>query len=161
MRTFDDSGLQFFLLFQTGANYFFWALNEEAEVPEHFDRLGPNLLVGRRTGFAFWTDPGQRKILAAVHREQVLRNTASDGPFDQLAENDAVQTHLARWMERAQPALRGRIDELGYYTDHRAGSRVALTCYGTYDAPDELLALIARAGAAPDPLRYFSEAGLR
>ena len=38
-RTFDESGIQFFLLFNTNRNYFSWVLNEEDKVPDIFDAI--------------------------------------------------------------------------------------------------------------------------
>ncbi len=161
MRTFDESGLQFFLLFNTNANYFFWVLNEEAPVPEHFDQLAPDLLVGRRTGFAFWVDGNDspRKVLAAVRRDRVARNEEDDGPFDQLADNYAHQTHVAQWMERAQPSLKGRIDQYGYYTDTHPPTRVALANYGTYTTPATLIQFMERAKTSADPCQFISRGG--
>ena len=55
-RTFDESGYQFYLLFNERADYFFWVLNEEGPMPDEFDAAGDDLLFGRRSGFAFWID---------------------------------------------------------------------------------------------------------
>jgi hypothetical protein len=55
-RTFDKSGYQFFLLFNEKSNYLFWVLNEEPGVPDVLEPAGEDLLVGRRSGFAFWVD---------------------------------------------------------------------------------------------------------
>jgi hypothetical protein len=160
MRTFDESGIQFFLLFDTAANCFFWVLNQEAPVPEHFDRLAPDLMLGRRTGFAFWQDAEQppRLVLASVYQASVDQNDFADGPFDQLADNDADQTRIAWWMERADPRLHGKIDRFGYYTDGRPG-RVALTTYGTHRNADDVTRFVARAKASANPHRFISRAG--
>ena len=52
-RTFDESGYQFYLLFNERANYFLWVLNEEQPVPDVLDPRDEDLLVVRRSGFAF------------------------------------------------------------------------------------------------------------
>jgi hypothetical protein len=160
-RTFDESGIQFFLLFNTTGNYFFWVLNEEEIVPDEFIQLEKDILVGRRTGFAFWIDPEKRprKVLAAVRKTSVTRNDYYDGPFDQLADNYVDQNKISMWMERAFPSLKGRIDKYGYYTDLERPSRVALSCYGNYDTPAEVIDFVKRAKAASDAYQFISRAG--
>ena len=126
-RTFDESGYEFFLLFNTERNYFFWVLNEEGPVPDTFvpDPGIPELLIGNRSGFAFWVDAehGDRKVMLAIRRLNSSRNDYYDGPFDQLADNYADETEVAKYMQLAAPGLRGRIDKYGYYTDTERPSR--------------------------------------
>ena len=88
-RTFDESGFQFFLLFNQRKNYFLWVLNEEEMVPDILEPQAEDLLVGKRSGFAFWIDKahGDRKIFVAVRGYSATRNDYYDGPFDQLADN--------------------------------------------------------------------------
>ncbi|MBN2507884.1 MAG: hypothetical protein JXQ71_14450 [Verrucomicrobia bacterium] len=162
MRTFDESGLQFFLLFNTRSNYFFWVLNEEEKVPDHFSKLADDILVGRRTGFAFWVDGEQppRKVLATIRKISVTRNDYYDGPFDQLADNYVDQTQISKWMERAIPSIKGRIDKYGYYTDVERPSRVALSCYGTYYTQADILEFVKKAKASADPYHYISRGGV-
>jgi len=111
-RTFDESGYQFFLLFNERENYFFWVLNEEEPLPDVLEPVADDLLVGKRSGFAFWVDDAHdaRKVLFAVRKLSVTRNDYHDGPFDQLADNYAEETNVSEYMQRAFPALRGRID---------------------------------------------------
>ena len=162
-RTFDESGIQFFLLFNTTSNYFFWVLNEEEHVPDEFTRLEADILVGRRTGFAFWIDPEKkpRKVLASVRKISVTRNDYYDGPFDQLADNYVDQNKISEWMERADRSVKGRIDKYGYYKDSERPSRVALTCYGTYYTHSDVVDLIKAAKVSPDPYQFISRAGDR
>jgi hypothetical protein len=161
-RTFDESGLQFFLLFNTSSNYFFWVLNEEERVPDQFNQLDKDILVGRRSGFAFWLDGEKpaRKVLASVRKISVTRNDYFDGPFDQLADNYVDQTKISSWMERAIPSIKGRIDKWGYYTDVERPSRVALSCYGTYYTQADIIEFVKKAKAAADPYQYISRGGV-
>ena len=159
-RTFDESGLQFFLLFNTERNYFFWALNEEEKVPDVFAALDKDVLVGRRTGFAFWIDPFGRKVLTTIRKISVTRNDYYDGPFDQLADNYADVNKISYWMERAIPTIKGRIDKYGYYTDVERPSRVALSCYGNYYTQAEILDFVKKAKASNDPYQYISRGGV-
>lgn len=161
-RTFDESGMQFFLLFNTDRNYFFWVLNEEEVVPDNFVPLDKETLLGRRTGFAFWLDGEKpaRKVLASVRKISVTRNDYYDGPFDQLADNYVEVNKISQWIERAIPSIKGRIDKYGYYTDQERPSRVALSCYGTYYTQAEVLEFIKKAKEAADPYQYISRGGV-
>ena len=161
-RTFDESGIQFFLLFNTTGNYFFWVLNEEETVPDEFTQLDKDILIGRRTGFAFWIDPEKtpRKVLATVRKISVTRNDYYDGPFDQLADNYVDHNKISHWMERAIPSIKGRIDKYGYYTDVERPSRVALSCYGNYYTQAEVLDFVKRAKASPDAYQFISRGGV-
>ena len=160
-RTFDESGYQFYLLFNERADYFFWVLNEEGPVPDEFDAAGDDLLFGRRSGFAFWIDRerGNRKVLAGVRQLNIRRNDYYDGPFDQLADNYADETQVAAYMQRAYPDLRGRIDKYGYYTDRERPLRVALSTYFVCAAQSEMLSFIERLRPEDDPLSYISRGG--
>lgn len=157
MRTFDESGCQFFLLFNGKRNHFFWVLNEEELVPDRFEPVGPDLVLGRRTGFAFWTDSthSNRRVLVAVRRASVVRNDYFDGPFDQLADNDADVTKVAGFIERAYKMTRGKIDKYGYWLNRTDGQRVGLACYGTYEKTDDLLEYVRKGREAPDFLEYI------
>jgi hypothetical protein len=161
-RTFDESGYQFFLLFNTERNYFFWVLNEEEKVPDNFFSLGEGILVGHRSGFAFWVDPEHpdRKVLATIRKISVTRNDYYDGPFDQLADNYVDETRVSHYMELAIPSIKGRIDKYGYYTDSERPSRVALSCYGTYYTQADIINFLKQAQEAPDPYQYISRGGV-
>jgi hypothetical protein len=160
-RTFDESGYQFFLLFNEKKNYFFWVLNEEEKFPDELYTLADDVRVGTRSGFAFWVDRAHkdRKVLAMIRSISVTRNDYYDGPFDQLADNYVDQTNLAEYIQRALPGLRGRIDKYGYYLDSERSVRVALSQYGTYFTQAEILAFIAGAKASEDPYHYISRGG--
>ena len=161
-RTFDESGFQFFLLFNNRDNYFLWVLDEEGTVPEHFTTLQDDIIVGNRSGFVFWLDPQtDRKILASIRQLSVMRNDYYDGPFDQLSDNhvDTGEIDIRAYMERAIPSIAGRIDRYGYYTDMERPSRVALSNYGTYYTLAEAIAFIERAKEAFDPYYYISRGG--
>ena len=157
-RTLDESGVPFYLLFNSARRYFFWVLNEEQTVPDVWVPVGPDVVAGRRTGFVFWIDHSHdgRKVLAAVRRLSVLRNDYYDGPFDQLADNYAAQTRIADWIEKARPALKNRIDPFGYYLESPSPSRVALNCYGTYESLKEAAARIRKAATTADPIAVLA-----
>jgi hypothetical protein len=161
-RNFDESGTQFFLLFNTERNYFFWVLNEEEPAAETYSPIDKDVIVGNRSGFAFWVDPEKpaRKVLACIRKISVNRNDYYDGPFDQLADNYVEVNQISKWMERAIPSIKGRIDKWGYYTDMERPSRVALSCYGTYYTQADILDFIKKAKASNDPYQYISRGGV-
>ena len=163
-RTFDESGYQFFLIFNEQKNYFLWVLNEEDGLTDIFDPVGEteDIVVGRRTRFAFWVDRANddRKILFGVRQLSVRRNDYYDGPFDQLADNYADEVRVSDYMQKAFPGVQGRIDKYGYYTDRQQPLRVAITPYTTYYTNAELEDFMARAKAADDPYQYISRRGV-
>jgi hypothetical protein len=161
MRTLDESGYPFFLLFNTTKNYFLWVLNEEENVPDQFMTYQDNLVVGKRSGFAFYVDSanGNRKILAAIRRMSINRNDYFDGPFDQLADNYVDQTNVSYYMQLAYPGLKGRIDKYGYYTDTDRPSRVAISTYGSYYSKSDLVVYINQGVASDDVYQYYSLGG--
>ena len=160
-RTFDESGYQFFLIFNEKRNYFIWILNEEEPLVDVLEPLADDVTVGQRSGFAFWIDRAHddRKILAMIRRIAVSRNDYYDGPFDQLADNYVDKGNISEYMQRAYPGLRGRIDKYGYYTDTERSSRVALSNYGTYFTHSAVLQFIQAAKESDDPYHYISRSG--
>jgi len=163
-RTFDESGYQFFLIFNEQKNYFLWVLNEENDVPDILDPVGDtdDIVVGRRSGFAFWVDSAHenRKILTTIRQLSVRRNDYYDGPFDQLADNYVDEVHISDYMIKALPALKDRIDEYGYYTDTERPMRVAISPYSTYYTHNEIVQFIAAAKVSGDPYQYISRRGV-
>ncbi len=107
-------------------------------MPEHWRELAPGLVQGRRTGFVFRTGD-RRKVLAAVRQQSVERNDYCDGPFDQLADNYARDTHLRQFLEKWNPSLKGRIDDFGNFIDSPTPTRVAIAPYATYGNEAEAL----------------------
>jgi len=163
-RTFDESGYQFFLIFNEKDNYFFWVLNEEEVVPDVLDPVygRTDVVAGRRSGFVFWIDEdhNNRKILASIRQHSVVRNDYFDGPFDQLADNNAKEVNISSYMVKSYPGLKGRIDAYGYYTDTPQPLRVALTTYGTYYTQAQFLMFIDNALASKDVYKYISRRGI-
>ncbi len=163
-RTFDESGYQFFLIFNEKGRFFLWILNEEDVVPDILDPIldKKDIVVGRRSGFAFWVDEAHddRKILASIRQHSVTRNDYYDGPFDQLADNYAEKAGVNEYMVKAYPALEGRIDKFGYYTDTDRPLRVAITSYATYYTQTQFMQFIERAKTSGDPYGYISRRGV-
>lgn len=157
-RTWDESGLQFFLLLDESHGDFLWVLNEEFTHPEHFAEIAENGVLGRRTGFAFWIDAAcqKRKVLAGVRQLSVVRNDYYDGPFDQLADNYAASRPLRVSVESALPEYRGRIDLYGYILDAPKPSRVALTNYFRYRDLTEMKSFLQTLSQSTEPRHLIS-----
>ena len=73
---------------------------------------GDDILIGERTGFAFYRD-GERKVLVGVNERNSRLNTILDGPFDQLPENSHRRSTAGSHRCDADPTVKGKIDRLG------------------------------------------------
>ena len=162
MRTFDESGYQFFLIFNEERNFFNWVLNEEEPLSDNLVPLSEDLIVGRKSGFAFWIDEAHdmRKVLVAIRGESASRNDYYDGPFDQLADNYVDVTNISDFMVRAAPSLAGRIDKYGYFTNRDRPSRVSVSPYYVYFSRQALDIYMDRLRDAEDPYFFVSRKGL-
>lgn len=142
--SFDESGLQFYLINNKKCNTLFWILNEDSFVPEAFLSYTPTILIGRRTEFAFYDDrDNSRKILIGVKKDNVIQNNWYDGPFDQLPDNyiKTGQVMLQEYVESAYPHAKGRIDKYGIFLSNR-DVRVAIAPYLEYSSKTQLAKLI-------------------
>lgn len=130
---FDESAVRFFLFYNRAVKAFHYVLDETADVPERFDALkgAPRILVGRRTGFAFYRDHRlDRKILIGAFAANVRLNTYYDGPFDQLPENFIQGEALRDAITDSDPKAKGRIGRLGHYP---GGNRYVIGPYMHYE----------------------------
>lgn len=132
---FDESGLQFHLVFRSQEKRFRWLLDERTAGAETWLKAG-RMAFGIRTGFAFWETQDSERVLVGVSRTQVGENSWFDGPFDQLP--DDVIDHSDRFsqaLESALPELKGKVDRHGRYLGD-SGSRVAISPYQMYGSMD-------------------------
>lgn len=159
MKTYDESGYQFFLIYNNELRYLFWVLNEEIQLPDNLQKVQADLYIGRRSGFAFMLDKANddRKVLAAVNGSNVVVNNYYDGPFDQLADNYVDETKVSEYLVKAIPSLEGRIDKYGYFTDKEESSRVALSPYFVYFSDTELTQFMGAVRKAKDPKFVISK----
>ena len=161
-KTYDESGYNFILLFNSERNYFNWVLNEEVPLPDELMPIGEDLLVGRRSGFAFWVDRAHdaRKLLVAIRGQNATINDYYDGPFDQLADNYVDETNLASYVVRASPSLDGRIDKWGYFLDSIKPSRVSISPYYVYFTDRALKLFVSQMKLHSDPYYFVSRKGV-
>jgi hypothetical protein len=113
---FDDSGVRFFLIYNSAIKNFLFLLDETVNVTDDFldGPQGDRVLVGKRTGFVFYRDQRrERKILIGVYGENVEVNNYYDGPFDQLPDNFIEGETLRNAILEVAPHLKGRIDRFG------------------------------------------------
>jgi len=153
---FDDSAIRFFLIFNERLKIFHYILDETVKVNDDFFPVTETdrIVIGKRSGFAFYRDPRMnRQILIGVFEPSARINNYFDGPFDQLPDNFIKGDLLQRALIQSVPLLEGKIDRLGHFED---GSRVAITPYGYYRAPSDLLMFHACAtdSAVPSELYY-------
>jgi hypothetical protein len=136
---FDESGLQFHLVFQAQPAHLFWILNRDPPITEDFEHPASDIAIGRRTRFAFYVDkPNHRWILIGVDRRNTIENTWYDGPFDQLPnETNLGHTEFRKYLETTYPNTRGQIDDYGRYK-LLPQSDVAVTPWTLYDKVDDL-----------------------
>jgi hypothetical protein len=113
---FDESAVQFFLLFNKKLKIFHYVLNENSPVPDKFfsPKGHDRILVGKRTGFAFYKDHRlNRKIMIGAFEGNMRANNYFDGPFDQLPDNFLEGDTLRDIILSIQPSLKGQIDRFG------------------------------------------------
>jgi hypothetical protein len=113
---FDESAIRFFLVFNSKLRLFHYLLDETAKLADEFflSKRTDRILVGKRTGFAFYRDHRlDRKILIGVYQGNVRVNNYFDGPFDQLPDNFIEGEALRRAILEVEPRLKGQIDRFG------------------------------------------------
>ncbi len=135
----DESGIEFFLMFDQKLKTFVYVLNENKKVADRLQELpdAPGILFGRRTGFAYYPDTrADRKILIGVHSSNITQNTYFDGPFDQLPDNFLDRETFRKSIEAAYPSIKGSIDDYGNFNGGEG--RFLINPYKTYTAAVEL-----------------------
>jgi hypothetical protein len=135
----DESGMRFFLVYNSRLKIFHYILDETVRVLDDFvpSRLTHRIIIGKRTGFAFYRDHQRnRKILIGVFEGNRWANNYFDGPFDQLPDNFIAGEALREIILEVEPRLKGRIDRLGYALDYT--SRYTIAPYLHYQKEDDL-----------------------
>jgi hypothetical protein len=153
---FDESGLRFFLLFDQEEKHLFYVLDEDGRVAEEFERLDELVVLGRRTGFAFYADDAhRRKVLVAINGRHAARNHYYDGPFDQLPDNFVEQTKIRSYLEAAYPFTRGALDPYGTFKRNR-GARMAVLAYFRYESDEDLAFVASCKGSGLSEGKFYS-----
>ena len=117
---FDESAIRFFLVYNSKLKIFLYILDETEGVSDKFfpAKKSDRILIGKRTGFAFYKDHKlDRKILIGAFEGNIRANNYFDGPFDQLPDNFIEGETLRDAILAVQPALKGQIDRFGSAPD--------------------------------------------
>jgi hypothetical protein len=157
--SFADSAIQVYLLFNRTLKAFHNVLNESGTVPEQF--FSPpkreRILVGKRTGFAFYRDHRMnRKILIGAFEGNMRANNYFDGPFDQLPDNFIEGEALRDAILAVRPQLKGQIDRFGASPD--GSIRFDIGPYLPYNEVRDLNRIVvcaAKKQKRPDYYRCF------
>ena len=137
---FDESGVRFLLVYNQKLKAFHYLLDETITPNESFtpSPSTDRILIGKRTGFAFYRDHKlNRKILIGVFEGNSRVNNYYDGPFDQLPDNFLDGNSLRDAILDVAPNLKGRIDRYGGSFDGE--TRYMIAPYTHYSVEDDLL----------------------
>lgn len=118
--SYDELAVRFFFVFNRKLKGFLFLLDETVAVTDDLvsSRSADRILIGRRTGFAFYRDQRiERKILIGAFEVNSRINNYFDGPFDQLPENFIEGEALRQAIIASDPSANGQIDRLGNYLD--------------------------------------------
>jgi hypothetical protein len=136
---FDESAVRFFLVFNAKLKLFHYILDETDKPADVFvpAPVGDgHILIGKRTGFAFYRDQRRdRKILIGVYEGNVTANNYLDGPFDQMPDNFIEGDSFRQAILAVEPDLKGQINRYGSFED---GGRYAVEPYMEYRRPKDL-----------------------
>src|SRR5438270_4473227 len=136
---FDESAIRFFLVYNSRLKLFHYLLDETEKVADSFfpAKKSDRILIGKRTGFAFYQDHRlDRKILIGAFEGNIRANNYFDGPFDQLPDNFIEGETLRQAILQVQPALKGQIDRFGSAPD--GSIRFMIGPYLPYQAVSDL-----------------------
>ncbi len=153
---FDESAIRFFLVYNSKLKVFLYILDETGKVADEFfpRGRGDRLLIGKRTGFAFYRDRlRDRKILVGVYEGNYRLNTYFDGPFDQLPDNFIEGETLRQAIIEVSPGLKGKIDRFGSSPD--GAVRFLIKPYATYQTAGELYGVDKCARARVRTASYY------
>jgi hypothetical protein len=137
---FDESAIRFFLVYNRKLKLFHYILDETIPVSDNFHPASGSdrIVIGKRTGFAFYRDLRlERKILVGVFEGNSRVNNYYDGPFDQLPDNFIEGDALRSIILEVEPKLAGKIDRFGGTAD--GSDRFLISPYLHYRSEEDLL----------------------
>jgi hypothetical protein len=153
---FDESAIRFFLVYNSKLKVFHYILDETVKVADEFfpSRRSNRIVIGKRTGFAFYRDRLlERKILVGVYEGNYRLNTYFDGPFDQLPDNFIEGETLRQAILEVSPGLKGKIDRFGSSPD--GAVRFLIKPYASYRTESELYGVDKCARARVRAASYY------
>lgn len=155
---FDESGIRFFLIYNSGLKLFHYILDETAPVRDEIytSKISKRIVIGRRTGFAYYKDKNfDRKILVGVYKPNADVNNYFDGPFDQLPDNFLEGDVLKKAILEVSPDLKGKIDRFGILPGR--DDRFLITPYLYYAHIDDLAMFEKCAADKSLPEKFYYE----
>ncbi len=154
--SWDEFGVQFFLIFNKTAKTFLYLLNETPKVDLYEpSSLSPAVTVGNRTSFVFYKDKLlDRQILMGDFIGHTMLNDYFDGPFDQLPDNYVQGTSLLDAILEVEPGLKNeKADRYG--ADPTGEFRYGITSYKYYRQVRDLKPIADCAETNSDPAVYY------
>ena len=154
--SWDESGVQFFLIYNKTAKAFLYLLSETPKVDLYEpSSLSPAVTVGNRTSFVFYKDKLlDRKILMGDFIGHTMLNDYFDGPFDQLPDNYVQGNALLDAILEVEPGLKDeKADRYG--ADPTGEFRYGITSYKYYAHIGDLKPIVDCAEKNSDPAVYY------
>jgi hypothetical protein len=156
---FDESAIRFFLVYNSRLKIFHYILDETERVADLFfpSKKSERILIGKRTGFAFYKDHRlDRKILIGAFEGNIRANNYFDGPFDQLPDNFIEGEALRSAILSVRPQLKGQIDRFGSAPDGSIRFMIGpYLPYRTISDLDPIHACAQKKRKQPDYYRCF------
>lgn len=155
---YDESGIQFYLVYNPKIKIFHYILNDSEKTPDILtpSKNNEHIFIGERTGFAFYKDDYlDRLILIGIYEGNSMVNNYFDGPFDQLPDNFIKGNSLQKAFIDQSPELKGKIDRYG--NSNGGKTRAMIAPYIHYAYEYQLNAFTdCMKNAADDKGRYYS-----
>lgn len=154
--SWDEFGVQFYLIFNKTAKTFLYLLAGTPKMDLYEpSSLSPAVTVGNRTSFVFYKDKFlDRKILMGDFVGHTMLNDYFDGPFDQLPDNYVQGTALLDAILQVEPGLKHeKVDRYG--ADPTGEFRYGITSYRYYSRISDLKPIIDCAEKNNDPAQYY------
>lgn len=157
---FDESGVQFHLVFNRDTAYFHYLLPRGTVVEPRWTEVRATdtgrVMLDARTGFLAYHDPRvDRWTLIGVAADEIRKNSYHDGPFDQVPPG----LRIGGMLRRAYPYVNhgGGIDEHGGFID-QPSVRVAISPYMQYESVEQALLMVdtCERGSGQDPATLLS-----
>jgi len=154
--SWDESGVQFYLIFNKTAKTFLYLLIDTPRMDLYEpSSLSPAVAVGNRTSFVFYKDKFMdRQILMGDFVGHTMLNDYFDGPFDQLPDNYVQGNTLLDAILEVEPSMRGeKVDRYG--ADPTGEFRYGITSYKYYGRVADLKPIVDCAEKNSDPALYY------
>jgi hypothetical protein len=155
--SWDESGVQFFLVYNKPAKTFLYLLIDNPKMDQYDPHmLSPAVTVGIRTSFVFYKDKlADRQILIGDFVGNTMLNNYFDGPFDQLPDNYVQGNTLLDAILDVEPGMKAeKVDRYG--ADPTGEFRYGITSYKYYRYVEDLKPIVDCAEKSADSAVYYA-----